>query len=125
MIKLKIDSENVKVGKSRGRGRGVFATTQIRARQLVERCPVLVVPKSALDEFDEFAFEWTKHKVAVALGCGSLYNHSYEPNARYKIHKGENTISFVATKNIEPGEEIFVNYNGDPADQSPVWFDAK
>jgi hypothetical protein len=34
----------------------------------------------------------------------------------------EQVIEFFALRNIEAGEEILVNYNGDPADDSPLWF---
>ena len=60
--------------------------------------------------------------MAVALGYGSLYNHSYQPNARYD-DVGRLTKVFSALRDIEPGEEITVNYNGKPGDRGPVGFD--
>jgi SET domain-containing protein len=59
--------------------------------------------------------------VAVALGYGSLYNHSYQPNARYDDESGKTKV-FSALRDIAPGEEIVVNYNGVPEDKTPVWF---
>jgi SET domain-containing protein len=59
--------------------------------------------------------------VAVALGYGSLYNHSYQPNARYDDESGQTKV-FRAIRDIAPGEEIVVNYNGEPGDETPVWF---
>ncbi len=32
---------------------------------------------------------------------------------------------FTALRDIAPGEEITVNYNGSPEDQSAVWFEVK
>ena len=55
------------------------------------------------------------------LGYGSLYNHSCEPNARYDDEKGQSKV-LKAIRNVAPGEEITVNYNGDPPDKTPVWF---
>ena len=60
---------------------------------------------------------------ALALGYGSLYNHSYTPNARYFTNIENQSIDFYARKDIREGEEIMVNYNGDPEDQSPLWFE--
>ena len=59
---------------------------------------------------------------AMALGTGSLYNHSFEPNAQYLRLFGEQAIEYVALHDIREGEEITINYNGDPDDDSPVWF---
>ena len=59
--------------------------------------------------------------VAVALGYGSLYNHSYQPNARYDDESGQTKV-FTAIRDIAPGEEIMVNYNGEPEDETPVGF---
>ena len=36
---------------------------------------------------------------------------------------GQRTKLFTALRAIEPGEEITVNYNGDPEDGSPVGFE--
>ena len=34
-----------------------------------------------------------------------------------------NILEFVAVRDIQPGEEICVNYNLDPDDQTPVWWE--
>ncbi|HNE48113.1 MAG TPA: SET domain-containing protein-lysine N-methyltransferase, partial [Saprospiraceae bacterium] len=62
-------------------------------------------------------------KCAIALGYGSLYNHSYNPNARYEVDFDEEVIRFYTLSTIKAGGEITVNYNGDWQDQNPVWFD--
>jgi SET domain-containing protein len=35
------------------------------------------------------------------------------------------TITITTTRKIKKGEELFINYNGDPDKKTPVWFDAK
>ena len=60
---------------------------------------------------------------ALALGYGSLYNHSYTPNVRYIVDYELETLSVIALRPIEPNEELCFNYNGDPTDKDPVWFD--
>ncbi len=72
----------------------------------------------------EYVFAWGKKTVALALGYGSLYNHSYKPNARYE-DDGQQTKVYIAIKAISAGEEVTINYNGEPRNKSPLWFDVK
>src|SRR5579885_209679 len=111
-------------------GRGVFARCTIHAGELIERVPVIIIPASqsnlisrtVLDAYD-YAWGRDGKERAIALGYGSLYNHSYCPNAHYTKHWDENEISFVALARIEEGEEITINYNGQPADQRSILFE--
>ena len=120
-------SDAIEVRRSPGKGRGVFARRRIQAGEVIERVPVLVVPiddlynGSTWTTLGEYCFLWSKRTVALALGYGSLYNHSFHPNARYD-DRGQRTKIFTALREIEPGEEITVNYNGDPDDDSAVGF---
>ena len=110
------------------KGRGVFARRLIRKDDVIERVPVLVLPAGEVEESEEWAgisgycFHWGRGTLALALGYGSLYNHSYSPNARYD-DIGKRTKVFTALRDIAAGEEITINYNGDPADQTLVGFD--
>ena len=121
-------SEAVEVKRIRGKGRGVFARRPIRKGEVIERVPVIVL---SLDEYatgldgtvlKNYCFAWGKNQVALALGYGSLYNHSYRPNARYE-DDGPTTKAFIALRAIAEGEEITVNYNGKPGSRAKVWFD--
>ena len=69
-----------------------------------------------------YCFRWHGETLALALGYGSLYNHSYQPNSRYD-DVAQTTKVFTALRDIAPGEEITVNYNGDPDDRSSVGFE--
>lgn len=108
-------------------GRGVFAARSIKQGDIIEKCPVLVFPRKDYllvkkTELRNYYFMWGKSTSAVCFGYGSIYNHSYEPNATYEKRIREKTIKFIAIKNIKEGEEITVNYNyGKPKDQSPLW----
>jgi len=69
-----------------------------------------------------FYFGKNNEMLAVALGFGSIYNHSYEPNAIYKKRIRDKVIEFVALRSIRKDEEISVNYNyGDPNDKTRLW----
>ncbi|MCA1684382.1 MAG: SET domain-containing protein [Planctomycetia bacterium] len=121
-------SDLIEVKRVKGKGRGVFARRAIRAGQLIERVPVLVL---SLDEVKNgegwtglagYCFLWGEGTVALALGYGSLYNHSFRPNARYD-DASPRVKTYSAIRDIEPGEEITINYNGEPTDRSPVGFE--
>ncbi|MGX2961322.1 SET domain-containing protein [Peribacillus sp. JNUCC 23] len=107
-------------------GRGIFANRNIKNDELIEEAPVIVIPKKEWKVMRDsillnYVFWWEEDK-ALALGYGSLYNHSYTPNAGYITNIKNQSIDFYARKDIHKGEEIMINYNGDPKDQSPLWF---
>ncbi|GAA5976025.1 hypothetical protein JCM5350_000289 [Sporobolomyces pararoseus] len=121
-------------------GRGVFASQDIPAGQIVEISPVLVLSEKEYRGFDPkseneggelkgveasqlrgYVFTWGKNgDMAVALGLGSLFNHSALPNVSYEIKQSEYTIHYRAAKPIKAGEELFIFYghsvrfSGDP-----------
>lgn len=112
-----------------GKGRGVFATAEIKEGEIIECCPVVVLDKEDTHQIDStilynYYFSWGDDlkSSAIALGYGSLYNHSYIPNAEYEKDLKNGQIIFKAIKNIQNGEEITVNYNGKPDDWTPIWF---
>lgn len=119
-------SSLIEVRQTKSKGRGVFARTLIPAGTVFERVPLLVIPANEIlhTEIDTtllgYIFEYKKH-VAVALGYGSLYNHSYNPNARYD-DVGRQMKEFRALRDILPGEEITINYNGAEDILDPVEF---
>ena len=118
-------SDAIEVKRVRGKGRGVFARRPIEAGEVIETCPVLVLPAGSVEDdasgIGGYVFEWGRGKLALALGYGSLYNHSYRPNARYQ-DVAPRTKQFVALRDIKPGEEVTVNYNGSPKSRAKVWF---
>lgn len=111
------------------RGRGVFAARDIPEGALIEECPVIVVPEEQVEALGEtvlgdYYFRWggTGDEAAIALGFGSLYNHSDAPNAMYVRQREARLLVFFAVKAIAAGDEILVSYNGGFGDRSPVWF---
>jgi SET domain-containing protein len=118
----------VYVKRAKGKGRGVFARCPIAEGTVIEKVPVLLVPINDLrggrknDTLGAFCFLRGKGKLAIALGYGSLYNHSYAPNAMYEEEPGP-CMTFRAVRDIAQGEEITINYNGAPEDRAPVWFE--
>jgi SET domain-containing protein len=106
-------------------GRGVFATRAFAAGDTVERCPVVVVPAAERHLLDgthlfNYYFDWEHDAAAIALGYGSLYNHSGSPSARYRKVFDADVVEFVALRDIEPTCEITVDYTDRGTKQ--LWF---
>ncbi|WP_437204367.1 SET domain-containing protein [Planctomicrobium sp. SH664] len=114
-------SDLVEIRYTKHKGRGVFARRDIRKGTIIERVPVIVVTWEQIEdsELASYAYSWTDTKAAIALGYGSLYNHSFKPNAYYQ-DEGRQTKVYTAVRNITAGEEITINYNGDPKDKTNV-----
>jgi uncharacterized protein len=117
----------LRVGRSPIHGTGVFAARRFEADEVIERCPVLTLSGSDADAvvdtvLGNYVYEW-EHGYALALGYGSLYNHSHQPSARYEMDYDNDEIHMVARRRIKRGEEITISYNGDADDQAPVWFE--
>lgn len=103
-------------------GRGVFAKHFIHQGEIIEECPFLslpIQPGESSPLFLDYRFNFPSgtenwEEQVIALGFGSLYNHSDSPNAYWYSDSSKRTFLFLAGKNIERGEEITVYY-GDEA----------
>ena len=111
-------------------GRGVFATRDIKTGELIEVSPVLASSKNDWKYLKKtvlynYCFSWGENyeHTAIALGYGSLYNHSYTPNAKFANNTDNTSIDFYAIADINDGQEITINYNEDSEDNSPLWFE--
>lgn len=96
--------------------RGILAAKDIKKGQVIERCPVVLMPIKHDTYIEQttlkhYYFEWNKKNSAVVLGYGSLYNHSYAPNAQYVYNYHKKLMVYRALKDIKKGEEVFINYN--------------
>lgn len=102
-------------------GRGVYATRSIKTGEVVETSPVLTIDNWEADRigstiFNRYVFEFNdgyKKGTALALGLGSLFNHSKNRNITYKNDLKNKTINFIATRDIKKGEQLFINYGYD------------
>lgn len=117
-------SDYIEVRHTKKKGRGVFARKLIREGIEFERVPLITVTWDQIvnSELADYVYAWDGGDTVVALGYGSLYNHSYKPNARYE-DLSNNMKSFIALRDIKPGEEILINYNADPDDLEDVGFE--
>ena len=121
------------VRESSSKGRGVFAARLFDEGETIEICPVIPLSAEDAGKLDDthlynYYFGWgpDNRGAAIALGYGSLYNHSYTPNAVYRKLYADGAIHFVALRPIVPGEEIFVSYNFPNAgDGGSLWFEVR
>jgi hypothetical protein len=115
-----------------GKGRSVIATGDIAKGEIIESSPVLPLSpkerrhceKTALNYY---IYPWrSTRSAAVVFGYGSLINHSFNPNADWKQNFKTTSMVYKAIRPIKKGEEITVNYNGEPNDPNPIdWFEVK
>jgi hypothetical protein len=98
-----------------GKGRGVIACRNFVAGEVIERCPVIVLGagERVAGVLAEYTFHWAGDREAIALGYGSLYNHSDDPNADVLRFCALQEIRFVAVRDIVSGEEITLDYGWD------------
>jgi SET domain-containing protein len=110
-------------------GRGVFAIKDFRAGAIIETAPLLwidsedgdLVKSTSLYEYYFLPAGGTASP-AIGLGYSALYNHSYRANASYGFRSKGRGVVIRAHQPIPAGEEITINYNGDPEDQTPISF---
>jgi SET domain-containing protein len=118
-----VHSDLIEVRVTPEKGRGVFARRLIPAATQFERVPVLVFDDDILNtQLYDYLFEWDEDTVGLAMGYGSIYNHSFYPNARYDDEEPMIKV-FSALRDIEADEEITINYNGSPERWDPVDFE--
>lgn len=93
--------------------RGIFATDDISIGDIIEMSPVINFNKKDLNKnsilYDYIIQNPINNKFSVMLGFASIYNHSDNNNALWTFID-ESTLCVIATKPINKGEEIFVNY---------------
>lgn len=110
-------------------GRGVFASEPIAVNTVLEISPVIVFSskdRAAIEttKFHDYIFEWgkTRKMGALALGYVSMYNHDYSANCEYEMDFEAALMTIRTVKPIAKGEELCINYNADPNDETLVWF---
>lgn len=120
------------IEKTAQRGRGVFTNEPIPADTVLEIAPVIVMSldeRKLIDQtlLHDYIFLWgeKEDRCAMALGWIPVFNHSYQSNCEYLMDFEEEAMFVKTVREIEAGEELTINYNGDWNNETPVWFDAK
>ena len=112
------------------KGRGVFTADPLPEGTTVEIAPVIVMKEAdrlLLDQtlLHDYIFEWGEDECCMALGYVPVYNHAYQSNCDYVMDFDHQKISIKTVRDIQAGEELTINYNGEWNDPKPLWFDVK
>lgn len=105
------------------KGRGLYALRDFQAEEVIEVSPMLLIPEREVRSKDKLAyycFVWDEEHYGLALGLGSLFNHSSRANAYYEQDIRASVTRFMACRLIQKGREITINYNGVPNDPTPA-----
>jgi len=109
--------QKIYIDKSPIHGWGVFAKYDIEEGELIEECPVLVLPiekGEVTSLLIDYRFNWPQgleyEEQVVGLGYASLYNHSDNANAYWVSDLDKKTFKFFSSKKIEQGQEIYIWY---------------
>jgi len=108
---MKLLLNKIAVKKSSRHGFGVFAEKKIKKGEKIEEC-YFILTRGYDVAFEDFYFA-IKRKSAIFLGYGSIYNHSDEPNANYRINTNKRITTIKANRDIKKGEEILISYGDD------------
>lgn len=93
------------------KGRGIFTDQIIKKKQIIEVCELLLLDHREVgDSLEGYVYQFNKKLVALALGNGSLYNHSDEPNSRFYFDYRKKLLYVESIRGIDRGEEITVDY---------------
>jgi SET domain-containing protein len=117
------------ISSSPSRGKGVFTSAKIPAETIIETAPVIVMDakdRVLLDQtlLHDYIFEWGEDssQCAMALGWIPMFNHAAPANCEYFMDFEEEIMFVKTVRNIDAGEELFVNYMGDYNNFSKPWF---
>ena len=104
-----------------GKGRGVFSHENIPKRTLIHVSPVLILAGQDNDLaqrtiLNHYTYNWGKDQ-AVALGLGSMFNHSRTNNVGFVRVKEKEIIEYYTLRDIPAETELCIYYG------PHLWFD--
>jgi SET domain-containing protein len=111
----------IKIKTTKKFGRGLYATKRIRKGTVVEVSPVIILSDkdrklASKTILATYLFDWgsiasDNRMASVVLGLGSLFNHNDIPNLIYKYNLKQKTVSYIASKDIGAGDQLFIDYD--------------
>lgn len=117
------------IKKVKGKGRGVFCRVDITCDTIIEECPLIVLPGNDFGLISSsrvvdycFFFDREKEDLAIVLGFGSIYNHAIHSNACHQLDHENLIMNIYAVTDIPAGQEICINYTGEPGNEGLQWF---
>lgn len=125
------DQSTLQIQDCGAKGRGVVTTVVIPARTVIDISPILLFPSEEYSthgqytQLDHYTYRW-KGGMALALGLGSMFNHSSTPNVGFQRDIDNGLIRYSTLREIQVGEELCISYGPnlwfpdmeDPQDQN-------
>ncbi len=117
------------IAHSEGKGRGVFTAHALSEGDLIEICPLVIVPPDQVKMIHDtilhdyyFLYPEPEGSACIALGYGSLYNHQVSRNAKVSYDLANHELHIICIKEIEAGNEIFIDYEDGEKSKDGLWF---
>lgn len=95
----------------------MYASRPLSAGTVVEISPVLLFSRDEWDAhgcktiLDCYTFKWGRMgEMALALGLGSMFNHSPRPSVAFYIDKPTHSIRYTLVRDVDAGEELCISY---------------
>ncbi len=103
------------VQKVKGKGWGAFCPRKIPKGTVFDVTTLLVLTAKEAklmsgSSLEPYWYEFGTKGRAIALGLGSIMNHSDKPNCSYHFSKKRRTLRFFALQDIPPNEELTHDY---------------
>lgn len=92
---------------------GIFAKFPIKKFELLEESPYFIVPNKKLKKISSclsYSYFFDNDHSIIGMGYSGLYNHDFESNVNYEIDRLNEIMRHYATRDIESGEELTLNY---------------
>lgn len=117
------------VRKTKSKGWGIFALRNFDVNELVESSPVVIMTGEEMillnqTKLHDYIFHWEDGMCCMALGNVPIFNHAAPSNCEYFQDYDNGIIEIKTVKKILAGEELTINYMGDPDTKEAVWFKA-
>jgi SET domain-containing protein len=103
----------LEIKKSPVAGLGIFAKKNFKVGEIIEIAPIIKEKRENIGGLvEDYLFSVPDEGMTgIALGWASLYNHSDDNNASWRVDG--DYIIVTCIKDIKKGEEIFVSYGTD------------
>jgi SET domain-containing protein len=100
----------VEIKESPKGGLGVYSNRDYNKGDIIELCPGIINKYTEIKgKIKDYVFKYDDDNSFIAFGYCSMYNHSDDPNAVWKV-LNERELKVYAIKDIKSGEEILISY---------------
>ncbi|KAG0055191.1 hypothetical protein BGZ83_009367 [Gryganskiella cystojenkinii] len=97
------------------KGRGIVTRKPIPSRTVIDISPILLFPAGEYTahgqytQLDHYTYRW-QGGMALALGLGSMFNHSNKPNVGFQRDFANKVIRYTTLREIKENEELCISY---------------